>query len=148
MMNTAFGLLTFTINGKPFEITPTEISNKYKHFQVDKRYQVDLSAVRQIGEETVIVCQVFPSDSCGFGSSTGEGLSQVTFESTGKKMCIGTIGDLPNITYKYSDYSIQLTISKESEYTSFVFIIAWCNSPLADTDSAVFLADPIYQFCG
>jgi len=142
IIDTIFGPLSFTINGRLIDITPIEMTNEYRHFQVDKRYQVRLSNVRQVGEETIIKCQVLSSNDCSFSPSTGEDLSLVVFNSPGKKMCIGTIGDLPGVIYKYPEYSLQMTISKEAECTSFIFLITWCDSQLADTDDAEFLADP------
>jgi len=55
-MNTLFGLLAIAINGKPIEISPTELPKKVRHFQVDKRYRIDLSNIRHTEEETIITC--------------------------------------------------------------------------------------------
>ena len=143
-MNTLFGPLEFTANGQPLEINPVEMPTQYKHFQVDKRYRIDLPNIRRKGEETVLTCRVLPTESCRAGSSTGQDLAQITFRGLGKKMSIGTIGDLPGVEDEYFDYGMQLVISKEAEYTDFLFVVAWCDSNLAETDSTEFLTDPTW----
>ena len=143
-MDTLFGLLSIAVNGKSVDFIPTEMLKKVRHFQVDNRYRIDLPNIRHVGEETIITCLVASLKHDCFGPSTGEELAQVTFEGVGKKMCIGTIGDIEGIEYSYPDYGIQLAISKSVPYTDFVFIIAWCESALADTDSTTFLTDPTW----
>ena len=140
-MNTLFGELVVEVNGKNIDFIAIEISNEFRHFRVDKRYLITLDYMRVLGDNTVITCYIPNARCCLFGSSTGEDLAQVTFESYRKKMSIGTFGDLLGVTYSYPNFGIQLNVSSEADYKNFTFLIAWCDSDLAFSDSTEFLTD-------
>lgn len=125
------------------EIIPVieKLTNDGKNFHVSQRYRVIVPLCtknRYINAELIITNNVKFSN---VGLETGEDLYAVSYYWDNNKMTIGTLGDLPQIHYDFTSYSI--SVSGLYPKTNLIFYLAYVNDINVYTELSTWLAvDP------
>lgn len=142
---TLLGELEVQINNisTPYKIIA--LDNKGRCFNVDKRYKIicDLPTRKRY---TKIECKIKLTKTSDIYVSpeTGEELALISFDWDNYKLCIGTLGDMTAIDYKYTTDSI--TVLGKYPHNQIIFYVAWLKTNSEeDGNNAWFAADPAYD---
>lgn len=141
-MKTEYGSLEIYINNNKICYEVIELNNESKYFKVDKRYKLKF-LLPDKHNNLLITCRIniLNSENVHISQETGEDLFAVSFYYNNSKLCIGTIGDLPNLIYTNTNNVIN--IYGNFPDNNFVFYLAYvkvCNE--SSELSAWFAADP------
>lgn len=143
-MKTIEKSISFLINGNKAKYSICELNNIEKSFMVTKRYKAEI-VLPKTNEPFHLSCKLNINSSIKkTNPETDENLFAVSFYWKNCKLCIGTLGDLPGISYNYSNNSIDIYGKYPEE--SVIFCIAYVDEVNEYTELAAWLAsDPSYR---
>lgn len=123
-------------------INITELNNKSRYFQVNKRYRLNiLLPDNNIRGELTFAIDIRNAGQIRVIEETGENLFAVSYYYGNSKICIGTVGDLPDLEYGCENGIIKidgLFVEKE-----VVFLLSYVDECNESTEiSSWFAADP------
>lgn len=124
---TRYAKIDVFFNNIKMDLYISKLENESRYFRVDERYKLCI-LLPNVSEKSELVCRVIirNAEKSRVIDETGEDYYDVSYYFGKSKMCIGTIGDLPNLSYDFTNNQIKIfgmfTKDKFVFYLSYVSV--------------------------